>query len=264
MNWINAIHQLSGENQSYAIVTILKMEGSAPRDQQAKMVVTPTTTFDTIGGGNLEYQAIKKSRSLLKKNEGYIGCETFSLGRDLTQCCGGKVELLFEVFPACDFQILLFGAGHVGQALIKILAELPCRVKWIDSRAGQFPRNHDGWENKTNVEKVVSERPFEFVESCPENAYYLVMTHSHESDFELCEAILSRPDIRYCGLIGSRSKAAKFRSRLSKKGFNETEISRLTCPMGSIEVPGKTPMEVSVSIAAELLSRHHTQDALAT
>ena len=264
MNWINAIHQLSGQNQSYAIVTILKMEGSAPRDQQAKMVVTPTTTFDTIGGGNLEYQAITKSRLLLKQDKGYIGCETFSLGRDLTQCCGGKVELLFEVFPACDFHILLFGAGHVGQALMKIIAELPCQVQWIDSRSDQFPENNDYWENKTNVEMVVSERPFEFVESCPENAYYLIMTHSHETDFELCEAILSRSDIRYCGLIGSRSKAAKFRSRLSKKGFTDAEISRLICPMGSIDVPGKTPMEVSVSIAAELLNRHHTPNGPST
>ena len=229
------------------------MEGSAPRDVQTKMVVSESSIFETIGGGNLEYQAIHKARDLIADRKPFIGIETFSLGRDLSQCCGGKVELLFEAFPACEFEIMLFGAGHVGRSLVQILAELPCRVRWFDARSDQFPDDPQFWRKRPNVEKVISTQPITAVESCPANAWYLVMTHSHETDYEVCEAILTRQDARFCGLIGSKSKAAKFRNQLSRKGFSDAEIAGLTCPIGLGQIPGKAPMAVSVSIAAQLL-----------
>ncbi|NKB76731.1 MAG: xanthine dehydrogenase accessory protein XdhC [Gammaproteobacteria bacterium] len=257
MNWINALSQLSQSNQAFVIVTILSVEGSAPRDAQTKMIVDNTTIHDTIGGGNLEYQAITKSRELLLLDQSVLHRETFSLGKDLTQCCGGKVELLFEVFPVCDFTVVVLGAGHVGKALVAILSELNCRVHWVDSRPSQFPQDSEFWAHNTNVQKIIMEYPDKTIESCPANSYYLIVTHSHETDFEFCEAILSRHDSVFCGLIGSKSKAAKFRNRLSRKKFTQEEINQLTSPVGLADIPGKAPMAVAVSISAQLLQLNH-------
>ena len=253
MNWINAIARLSDENAGFVLVTVVQTEGSAPRDAAAKMVVTTAQTHDSIGGGNLEFQAIDQARALLDKGVPATQSHTISLGKDLSQCCGGKVTLLLECFPPCQFNIALFGAGHVGKALVAILSQLPCRVRWVDAREDIFPQTP-----AANIQTASMQNPFAAVRDCPQEAYYLVMTHSHEIDFELCEAILTRGDSRYCGLIGSRSKGAKFRSRLKKKGFTKPELARLTCPIGLESIPGKSPMEVAVSVAGQLLglSRH--------
>lgn len=252
MNWLGALSRLSAENTGHVLVTVIETAGSTPRDTKSKMVVAPAQTYDSIGGGNLEYEAIHTARALLSEGKPATVRRTFSLGADLTQCCGGKVVLLFECFPACQFNIALFGAGHVGRALTAILSQLPCRVRWVDSRADIFPQ-----PVAENIQTVPMKNPFEAVENCPEGAYYLIMTHSHEIDIELCEAILARLDARYCGLIGSKSKGAKFRSRLKKKGFTAGELARLTCPIGLRSVPGKTPMEVAVAVAGQLLELHH-------
>ena len=252
MKWLDAIARLSRENTGFVLVTVVETEGSAPRDAESKMVVEADQTHDSIGGGNLEFEAIDAARELLNADKSAIQSRVFSLGKDLTQCCGGKVTLLFECFPPCRFNIVLFGAGHVGKALAVILSELPCRLRWVDSRDDIFPH-----PLPENIETASIRNAFEAVGSCPEGAYYLVMTHSHEIDIELCEAILTRGDSRYCGLIGSKSKGAKFRSRLGKKGFTAEELNRLTCPIGLQSIPGKTPMEVAVSVAGQLLALHH-------
>lgn len=256
MNWISAIARLSRDNTGFVLVTVLETEGSAPRDAASKMVVAVEETHDSIGGGKLEYEAIGAAREMLRDSKPAVRRRVFSLGKDVAQCCGGKVTVLLECFPACGFNIALFGAGHVGTALAAILAGLPCRVRWIDSRDGVFDETTRR-ARAENIDTAPMNNPFEAVENCPEGAYYLVMTHSHEIDIELCEAILARTDIRYCGLIGSKSKGAKFRSRLKKKGFTADELARLTCPIGLPSIPGKTPMEIAVSVAGELLSLHH-------
>jgi len=253
MNWLDTAARLSRENTGFVLVTVLETQGSAPRDAAAKMVVAADATYDSIGGGRLEFEAAAMARQLLADGRAAVQTRAFTLGNDLAQCCGGRITLLLECFPACAFHIALFGAGHVGRALAVILSELPCRVRWHDSRAEIFPPTV-----APNIETVAMKNPFEAVENCPPAAFYLVMTHSHDLDFELCEAMLNRADARYCGLIGSRSKAASFRGRLRKKGFAADELSRLTCPIGRASIRGKTPMEVAISITAELLElRHH-------
>ncbi len=259
MNWIQAISELSRRDKIFVVVTVLSVEGSAPRNAATKMVVDEQQIYDTIGGGNLEFRAIDKARTMLATSPGSrtnkILRETFTLGKDLVQCCGGKVELLFERIEAKNFNIVIFGAGHVGKALISILAELPCQIKWIDSR----PEYLEIEANKTlnaNIEVVIMDTPESAVEDCPTDAYFLVMTHSHEMDMQLVEAILSRNDFQYCGLIGSKSKAAKFKNRLSRKQFSDYEIKRLTCPIGLEQIPGKRPMEVAVSVAGQLIRLH--------
>ncbi len=256
MNWIEAIARLSEQDKSFVIVTILAVQGSAPRDATSKMIVDENHIYDSIGGGNLEYQAIAKARTMLSSSLAHsqptIIRESFRLGKDLVQCCGGHVELLFEYIAAKDFNVVLFGAGHVGQALATILSALPCKVKWIDSRA-EFVREQSE-RFAANIDLVKMRNPDVDVEECAANAYFLVMTHSHELDMQLVEAILSRNDVRFCGLIGSKSKAAKFRKQLARKQFNNNEIARLTSPIGLEQVGGKRPMEVAVAVAAQLIA----------
>ena len=255
MIWVNAIAELTKSNTGFVLVTILGTKGSAPRDSQSKMVVTKEAIFDTIGGGKLEYLAMDAAREYLKQNTKTLERRIYNLGPDAEQCCGGEVELLYESYPSCDFNIVIAGAGHVGAALVTILSELPCRVILADGRSEflqTFQSAH--WRNVT-CELV--ENPYASVEQCPENAYYLIMTHSHEIDLEWCEAILNRNDVQYCGLIGSKSKGAKFRSRLKKKGFTAEEVAKLTSPIGLKLGSGKMPMEVAVSVVSQLMQDYY-------
>lgn len=256
MNWIDAlyflknkeIHTCKSKNKSYVLVTVLETQGSSPRETGSKMVVTADESFDTIGGGALEYKAINIARDLLGSHQLLQHTQSFNLGKDLKQCCGGVVNVFFEVFHASDFNIVIFGAGHIGKSLVKILEDIDCQVSWFDSRIDQFPE-----KSSSHIEKIVLESPELAVESCIQNSYFLVMTHDHALDQQLCEAIISRRDSRYCGLIGSSSKSLKFKHRLLKKGFNTEELKQLSCPMGLSSIKVKNPMEIAVLITAKLL-----------
>ena len=248
MNWIESLAHYHQENQAFVLVTILETKGSTPRDVDAKMVVGLQNIHDTIGGGQLEFDATNFSRELLSKRQRCSVSKAYNLSKDLEQCCGGQVTLLFECFPNTEFDIVLFGAGHVGHALIKILAQLPCRVSWIDSRAECFDDNPP-----SNVRAHVMQHPEQAVDSCVPGSWYLVMTHDHAMDQQICEAILSRGDSQFCGLIGSKSKIASFRGRFKRKGFSEAELEQLTAPIGLKGINGKSPMEIAVSTVAQLL-----------
>jgi len=259
MKWLNAAARLSADNQGFVMVTVLETRGSTPRDQQSRMVVTSNASYDSIGGGHLEFCAMKHARELLSQGRSGNERQHYTLGKDVLQCCGGQVELLYECFPACDFQVALFGAGHVGKALVRILADLPCRVTWLDSREDVLSASVAESGAPANVTPRLVDNPPVAVEELPAGVWYLVMTHSHEMDFELVEAILTRGDFPYCGLIGSRSKSVKFRKRLSRIGFSDAELERLVSPVGMDLGGGKTPMEVAVSIAAQLLSQYRAK-----
>lgn len=248
MNWLEALSHLSAESQGYVLLTVMGTRGSSPRDAGTKMVVSKDNIFDTIGGGALEYESIEIARGLLQDNEHKQHTETFNLGNDLKQCCGGVVSVFFEVFPAIDFTINIFGAGHIGQALSKILADIECKVNLYDSRAELLQKPYP----KSFTTHQLS-KPEIAVEACPAESYFLVMTHDHALDQQLCEAILSRTDTLYCGVIGSNTKGIKFRQRLKRKGFSKEECSKLTCPMGLGDLETKKPMEIAVSIVSELL-----------
>lgn len=249
MNWIEAISLFNAQAQDYVLVTVLETKGSSPRDTGTKMVVSADKSVDTIGGGALEYQAINIAQELLASNNNALQyTETFNLGKDLKQCCGGVVTVFFEVFIASNFNIVIFGAGHIGHSLIKILSEIDCQVRWFDSRSELFPE-----KCASHIHKKIMSQPELAVESCAPQSYFLVMTHDHALDQQLCEMILSRTDSRYCGLIGSSAKGLKFRQRLLKKGYKEQELELLSCPVGLSSLKSKKPMEIAVSISAELL-----------
>jgi len=255
MNWIEALAYLHKKNRAHVLLTVLDTQGSSPRDFGSKMVVSNDEVIDTIGGGALEHEAIKLAHNFLQSKQNAQYTKRFNLGKDLQQCCGGVVTVFFEVFAAIDFNIVIFGAGHIGQAIIKILEDIDCHVKWIDSRAELFPENC-----VPHIQKITTDQPELVIETCQENSYYLVMTHDHALDQILCESILSRNNDRYCGLIGSKTKALKFRQRMQKKGYKQKELERLICPIGLSSIKTKKPTEIAVSVIAELLALRDAQE----
>ncbi|MFW0698172.1 xanthine dehydrogenase accessory protein XdhC [Pantoea sp. R13S299] len=254
-DWIGVLHQLREKRQSCVLITVLSEHGSVPRDSGSKMVVTQQETFLTIGGGHLEFACIAQARAMLQSGATAPHTEDFSLGARLGQCCGGKTTLLFEPLLQAQPEIFLFGAGHVGQAVVNLLATLPCHINWIDSRPGQFSRVPPG------VVTWQPEDPLDCVAQAPAGSYFIIMTHHHPLDFELCEAVLKRGDFRYAGLIGSETKNQRFRYRLAGKGVQSEPLARLRCPVGLPDVKGKLPAEIAVAIAGEIISVYQQQIA---
>jgi xanthine dehydrogenase accessory factor len=231
-------------------VLIVQTRGSAPREAGTRMFVDAQAVRGTIGGGNLEYTALKIAREMLLSGERRRE-RRFALGDSLGQCCGGSVTLIFESKDAVDveeegFPVVLFGAGHVGKEVARILERVPCRLTWIDPRPDAFPAGVGA-----NVRISIEEEPAWMVDEAPPGAFYLVMTHSHALDLEIVERALARKDVAFLGLIGSETKAAKFRARLKAKGI---DAARLVCPIGLVKA-GKHPAEVAVSAVAQLLER---------
>ena len=156
---------------------------------------------------------------------------------------------LVETIEANDFNVVVFGAGHVGRALVHVLSGLECEVIWVDSREAEFPET-----TPINVTVIIDANPEDAVESAPAGSYFIVLTHSHSLDQLLCEQILKRQDFRFCGLIGSKSKRMKFEHRLQAKSFSKEQIESLTCPIGLSNLKGKQPGHIAVAVAAQLLS----------
>ena len=251
-NWIDALAALQNQGEPCVLVTIIEELGSTPRNAGSKMVVSARQTFDTIGGGHLEYKAMKIAREMLASGKQDTHLERFSLGASLGQCCGGATVLLFEPMGQVQAQIAVFGAGHVGRALVPLLASLPCRVRWIDSREEEFPE-----QIPHGVRKIVSEEPVDEIDDLPAGSYCIVMTHNHQLDLELTAAILKRNDFAYFGLIGSKTKRVKFEHRLRDRGFDNSVVQRMRCPMGIGEVKGKLPVEIAISIAGEIIATYN-------
>jgi xanthine dehydrogenase accessory factor len=338
MSWLHTL-QLVGERGHDAVtVTVASGKGSTPRDPGTKMIVTLEALHGTVGGGELEYQAIDLARGMLR---GGRGRETkrFGLGANLGQYCGGAANLLlehvsrdaswvgvaarwhdagvpcmvvtpfegearllvcdaetwgslgdasldaraaeiargllangaretapiavgegltalFEPLQPSDFNVVLFGAGHVGRALVRVLGPVPCRVTWVDSRAGEFPA-----EVPDNVRPVRTDAPAAEVAVARAGSYFLVMTHSHALDYELVGAVLGRGDFAFCGMIGSQTKRRTFENGLAKHGVPPDRLPRLTCPIGIAGIKGKEPGTIAVAVAAQLLE-HRERAAL--
>jgi len=263
---LEGLSEVIERGEPACLVTVAKVRGSAPRDAGARMLVTLTETVGSIGGGELEYQCIRIAVEQIRAAESDQDelVRTFPLGSNCGQCCGGVVDVLFE--PVTEeladivqelsaiqdsqqsFVVAIFGAGHVGSATVATLAGLDCRVKWIDSRKDIFPE-----DLPSNVVTIESASPGADVASMPSGTFYLIMTHSHSLDLDICDQILRRRDAAYCGLIGSLSKRRRFERLLRKQGVSDEMLAELTCPIGVAGIPGKQPREIAIAVAAELL-----------
>jgi len=252
--WNDTLSMLSQRGEACALVTIFSAQGSTPRAIGSKMLVSMAKSYYSIGGGHLEHQAIKRARTMLgdKSTQAYI--QRFSLGASLGQCCGGQIELLFEAFYPHQQAVVIFGAGHIAKALVTLLAELPCTVKWIDSRREQFPNNLP-----RNTEKIILDEVILGIDQIADNSYILIMTHNHQLDQQLCEALLKQNRHCFIGLIGSATKLKKFRLRLSNKGFSSAQINSICCPIGITKNKGKLPIEIAISVSAQLIEFYRGQ-----
>ena len=251
-NWRKSACKVLDRGEPICLVQITKTKGSTPRDTGTIMVVSADKAYGTIGGGNLEMAAIDTARQCLSGQKSHPQTLSYILGPDVEQCCGGRVELKFQIIntrsecpdlPSPSLSPLyVFGAGHVGQALAYALAPLPFSLHLFDNR-DQYIRG-----------QVLSYGdPAKTVQTAPANTAFLIMTHDHSLDYELCRAVLSRDDYSFLGLIGSKTKRARFLSRLKQDGFTGAQRARLTCPIGLMTIKGKEPEIIAASVAAQLL-----------
>jgi len=242
------------------IVEVSATQGSVPREAGTRMLVTATEALGTIGGGHLELAAIELARARLTRADHTPQETRHPLGPALGQCCGGVVWLRHRRLdeaalaawpePVPRLFLQLYGAGHVGRAIAALLATLPCRVQWIDEREEQFPA---GLVLPPHIERVCVEPVQAEVSVAPPGAHVLVLTHSHDLDFAIVEAVLRRGDFAFLGLIGSRTKRARFEHRLLARGFTPAQVARITCPIGIKGLAGKEPEVVAISAVAQLL-----------
>jgi len=337
--WLDALAAALTRDGRAVLVVVVAAKGSTPRETGAAMVVSQDACAGSIGGGHLEYEAMRVAHDALAAGPCGTCLVRYPLAASLGQCCGGvatlaystldrrawswlepalacaragspfvvvasatgddgcasrlvvsaddvrgtlgdvaldsaaiaaararlhgtgdgatlvrfagpdAAPLLVHVERADSFPILLFGNGHVGRALAHVLGVVPARVRWIDSRAGDFPRQVPG-----NVEVVATDTPDDELQDAPPGAFVIVTTHSHALDFALIEAALARDDWRYLGLIGSKSKRAQFERRLAARGFDADAFARIHCPIGAhAGIAAKHPGAIAVAIAAELL-----------
>lgn len=156
-------------------------------------------------------------------------------------------NIFFDAVVSSDFNIAVFGAGHVGTAVVTALSGLDCNIRWIDSRRDVFR------STPRNVRAIEAAEPALEVAALPPGSCYLVMTHSHPLDFEVCDRVLRRQDAAYCGLIGSMSKRRRFEKRFRQQGLSQAEIDKLVCPIGVDGISGKKPAEIAIAAAAEVL-----------
>jgi xanthine dehydrogenase accessory factor len=247
-DWLDALVSLDRSDEPCVLVSVIAARGSAPREAGAKMVVSATRSWDTIGGGNLEYQSILDARAMLRGDGEAPMQRDFPLGPALGQCCGGATTVLFEPIRPPDWVVALFGAGHVGRAVARLLGDLPCRLLWFDARPDIFPETV-----ASNTRRRASTEPDD-IAGLPPGATVLIMTHDHGMDFALSEAALRRDDLRFIGTIGSETKRARFASRLRRAGLAETAVERLHCPVGLPGVGTKLPAEIAISVAAQILA----------
>lgn len=263
--WHQALYDCEQKGLAYVLVTVIQSAGSTPRDAGTKMVVSGDSQFDTIGGGHLEYEAIAQARQLLAKGDACQEVISFPLSSKLGQCCGGAVKLLFEVMLQHRQHLAIFGAGHVAQALVPILAQLPIQITWIDSREDMFNQalqmgNSLGQtaqkisDTYSNVRTMVSETPYDEIKHLPENAWVVILTHNHQLDYDIVKTALKHTSIDFVGMIGSKTKAKRFATKLAHRGFTPAQIKRLVSPVGDLSIVGKKPIEVAVSIAAQLIA----------
>jgi xanthine dehydrogenase accessory protein XdhC len=260
VEWMRAVQRLREQRRPGVLVTVTGVRGHAPREAGAKMVVDADRTWATVGGGNLEAVAVERARAML--TDRIEEPETLEVAlsdkapyRHGVQCCGGEVTLLLEPLPLAP-SVAVFGLGHVGLELARILARHDVELHLVDSRPDQLAQDRlavlDDAVANVHVHHVPV-LPELVVAELPAGTHVLVMTHDHAEDAALCDAALRSDHLATIGLIGSSAKWARFRSKLVDEGHPAEAIGRVTTPIGLPDLTGKEPAVIAVSVAARLL-----------
>ena len=246
------------------LATIIKAKGSVPRNENVSMVISSSKQYGTIGGGELEYQVIKESKALLNNLDCNQKIIELPLGPALGQCCGGFVKIQLSKFKNGKNLLLkhdlkeqiinqnqnlyIFGAGHVGNALLSKLDGVGFNNFVIDSR-----ENFISKINADYVFPILAKDHTIIIKNAPSKSYYLVLTHSHQLDLSICDSILKKNDFTFIGLIGSKTKKIRFTKRLIEIGHDKNLIDKIECPIGIQSIEGKEPDVIAISIIARLL-----------
>lgn len=327
--WLTRAADLVGNNETLVLVTICCVEGSAPREPGAKIIVTRDAQWGTIGGGALEFAAIAQARRQLKNKTLLPVFEDFPLGPALGQCCGGRVRVSYEMLGpqdliwlkraeafvaqgetillerkivdptktdqgwrivrgddarqshqlvlldpngtslsqamppedecasirerVCDARarVFIFGAGHVGTAIAKLLQTMPTVVTWIDRRENALPPQLGDHFTLLHTDDEIG-----VARRAPAGMCAFVLTHDHQLDYTLTQAILQRGNSAYCGLIGSKTKRARFENRMRRAGLDDASLARLSCPIGGSSLKSKAPAMIALAAVYEMFIAH--------
>ncbi len=243
-------------------VSVARLEGSGPREAGAGMFVSSGALHGTIGGGQLEYMAIDHARRMLAEGQDHTEMYV-TLGPESGQCCGGRVWLELTRLDAQgraravaaetrdregDPQVMVFGAGHVGRALLRVLAALPVQTVLVDTRAAELARVDAA------CDKRLVAVPEAEIAGAQCGAAVVIVTHDHALDFLIAAEALNRPDLAYVGMIGSKTKRASFLGWARRNGV-ALDAERLSCPMAAEQKGDKRPEVIAVQIAAEVMTR---------
>jgi xanthine dehydrogenase accessory factor len=270
--FVEKLAELSAAGRAFVAVTLVETVGSTPQDTGTKMLVDPSgLVFGTVGGGRVENKSIGHAQLLLSDN-GNGAAQTcqlveWNLQRDVGMTCGGVVKLLFEAYNFHEWRIVVFGAGHVAQSLVRLLGLLECRVTCVDQR--------EDWLAKLppspKLRVIQLAEPRDFVAQLQGDEFVVCMTMGHRTDRPILEAILQRnlplPEgegtegfqLPYLGVIGSQAKRKVLVRELSEGGLSDEIANAFRCPIG-LPLGTNQPGEIAVSIAAELIQ---CRDALA-
>jgi len=259
VDWLGAVERLRKDGSAGVLITVVQVRGHAPRDAGAKIVVGADHTWGSVGGGNLEESAVRRARELIADGTAEPELQEHRLNEHARnqhgrQCCGGEVTLMLEPLPARPV-IAVFGVGHVGFELARILSRLEISLHLVDSRAGQLDqlRLADVTDSSADVTVHHALLGEQVLEQLPRGAHVVIMTHDHAEDFALCDAALRLPTLGSLGLIGSSVKWSGFRRRLAAEGHPPDVIDRITCPIGVPAITGKDPAVIAIGVAAELV-----------
>ncbi|MEU5715842.1 xanthine dehydrogenase accessory protein XdhC [Streptomyces sp. NPDC020403] len=261
MTWVAAVARLRARRESGVLVTVATVRGHAPRDAGAKLVVGRSETWGSIGGGNIEAVAIDRAREMIAGSESGTELVDFALNDKVTgphgvQCCGGTVAVLFEPLPVVR-AVAVFGVGHVGLELARVLARQDLDLHLVDTRAEMLGEQRLDVLADAVAQVHVHHTPLlpeQVLEELPRGTHVLIMTHDHAEDAALCDAALRATHLGSVGLIGSAAKWVRFRERLrTEGGHDDAAIDRIKTPIGLADITGKEPATIAVSVAADLL-----------
>ena len=259
--YFNVFNNFLNYNKRVIQASIVRTIGSSPRNSDTEMFISETDTLGTIGGGQLEYLVINHSKKMIAENI-KKDILKISLGPEIGQCCGGKVEVsLLEMYEKDKClalnrfdkkdknlpHVYVMGAGHVGRALALQLQHLPVRCVLIDSRVDELAKC------SADVETRLSAIPEEDIKSAPRGSAYVILTHDHALDFILCGAALDRHDAKYVGMIGSKTKRVKFK-KWYQVNYDNNLIRDFTCPIGNLKNQDKRPSIIASFVAAEVIN----------
>jgi len=249
MSFFETLNDLIASGRPVVAVTVVDVVGSVPNDRGSKMIVTAEGLHTgTVGGGRVEKKAIDEALRLLQEGVESTQFVNWQLNRDVGMTCGGAVKLFFEAFNVATWNVVVFGAGHIAQALVPLLGSLDCHVKCLDTRSewlGRIP-------GSSHLTKVLSTNLAGEVATLPDDAFVVLMTMGHATDSPILLEILRTRRFPFLGVIGSRAKANILKQDIEAAGLPPETKDAFFCPVG-LPIGSNHPSEIAIAIAAQLL-----------